>query len=150
MTDARRSFRIEGQGDYLQISPLRRAHPNATDYWDGNWVNCEVDLAVGRFRGKYIADLRTDELEQFRNGLGKAYQDLRGPAVFESMEEWVRIEATGDGRGQFTADCEVTDKPGMGARLTFRLSLDQSAIPPILVDLDAILDDFPVLGDPTD
>jgi hypothetical protein len=66
------------------------------------------------------------------------------------MEEWIRIEASGDGKGHFTAACEVTDQPGMGARLKFDLFFDQTQIPKMIAALDAILNDLPVVGRPTD
>ena len=78
------------------------------------------------------------------------YENLGGAALFETMEDWIRIEAAGDGKGHFIATCEVTDMPGMGARLKFKLSFDQTQIPQLLEWLDAILSEFPVVGQPTD
>lgn len=62
------------------------------------------------------------------------------------MEEWVAVRVASDGRGRIDARCEVTDRPGMGNRLAFHVSFDQSAIPAMLAALDAIDRDFPVLG----
>jgi hypothetical protein len=144
------SFRIEAHGDYLEVRPSRRLHASATDYWDGNWIGCTVEISAGKFRATYAADLRADEFASFRDNLAAVYENLSGTALFESMEEWIRIEASCDRKGHFTAACEVTDLPGMGARLRFNLSFDQTQIPKMIAALDAILSDFPVLGKPTD
>jgi hypothetical protein len=132
------------------VRPTHRLHPSASDYWDGNWTACAISVSAGRFGALYTADLRTDEFARFRDSLAAVYENLRGTALFEAMEDWIRIEASGDGKGHFTAVCEATDKPGMGARLNFKLSFDQTQIPKMIEALDAILGEFPVVGKPTD
>jgi hypothetical protein len=72
MTDAHDQFE---PGDRFQIGSARDEHlqvkvislPAAEDYWDGNWLTCEVRIAAGGFRGKFQSNLRTDELERFAN-----------------------------------------------------------------------------------
>ena len=134
--------------EHLTIQPTRRSHPDCDDYWDGNWITCAVTVKVGGFRAKVDADLRAEELASFRGALAGIYEQLAGEAVFETMEGWLTIRICGDGRGHFEARCELCDEPGIGNRLFFKLSLDQTYLPTILQSLDNIMLRFPVIGRP--
>ena len=64
------------------------------------------------------------------------------------MEKQLRVSITGDSLGHFTAECEAVDQAGIGNRLSFSLSFDQTEIPAILKGLDAIVREYPVIGNP--
>jgi hypothetical protein len=73
------------RGEQLSIHVTRRAFPEASDYWDGNWVYATIRLRAGAFRAEYEALLRTDELASFRDQLGTLHAALNGSATFETM-----------------------------------------------------------------
>jgi hypothetical protein len=58
------------------------------------------------------------------------------------MEPWLHIEVSGDCRGHFRAACRATDQVGVGNTLTFTIDFDQTELPEILNDLDAVCDAF--------
>lgn len=62
------------------------------------------------------------------------------------MEDWLRIDIDGDGKGHFRAVCEATDMPGTGNRLTFELELEQTDLPALIRALDQVCAAFPVVG----
>ncbi len=134
--------------EYVSIHAVERSHPGCTDYWDGNWIRCAIAVRVGGFLGKVTSDMRSEEFLAFRDALHHLYGRLAGEATFETMECWLKISVVGDGRGHFEAKCELRDDPGSGNRLTFVLAFDQTYLPPVLRQLDAIVDAFPVLGRP--
>ena len=134
--------------EWLRITPLRRAHPQCADYWDGNWVESSVDVSVGAFTGKYKACLRTDEFKSFRDGLDSLYKTLKGKASFASMEDWVEIQVTGDGLGHFRAVCTLRDAAGVGNTLRFDLQFDQTELAVMLKSLIRIDESYPVIGQP--
>ena len=143
------SFRIGLSDDaHVVVSPTRRERPEATDYWDGNWVHATVTIAAGAFRGSFEAQLRADEFARFRDELRSLYRTLAGRAVFAPMEPWLKIEIEGDGKGHFRASCEAHDRPGTGNKLTFSVDFDQTDLPAILAGLDAVCEAFPVRGSP--
>jgi hypothetical protein len=114
-------------------------HPEATDSWDGNWVETEVEVEARSFRGAFMAALRTDEFAKFRDGLAALHRSLTGSARLSTMEHWITLDVKGDGKGHFSTDCDVTDgDPGLGASLRFALHFDQTEIQAILRGLDAI------------
>ncbi|MCZ7644729.1 MAG: hypothetical protein M5U26_05490 [Planctomycetota bacterium] len=132
--------------DFLRVRPIARAHPDASDYWDGNWLNTDIELSAGAFRAQYVACLRVDELTRFRDQLTELYNTLDGQAVFDSMEPWLSISVKGDGLGHFNVDCVAMDNVGVGNKLDFSLCIDQTQIPGILVGLNQALEQFSLIG----
>ena len=143
-------FRL-GRDDraHVVVSPHQRQHPEARDYWDGNWLLVTVTVATGAFRGCFEAQLRTDEFLRFREQLRTLYEKLVGPAVFDPIEPWLRIGIEGDGRGHFRASCRADDNPGIGNVLTFTAEFDQTDLPALLRELDGICEAFPIVGMPS-
>ena len=142
------TIRVGGErSEFLAITLLGRSHPTASDYWDGNWVRAAVEVAAGAFRGKVDGDLRTDEFDAFRRELALLDESLAGVASFTTMEGWLSINATGDGRGHIELSCEVRDQPGIGNTLAFRLALDQTYLRQAVAQLGQAVAEFPVIGE---
>lgn len=133
-------------GDHLIVRPLRRSYPDCRDRWDGNWITSAIELRAGGFRGNVEASLRAEDFGAFREQLGRLHETLEGEAAFDTMEEWLAIQIVGDGRGHLDVTCRVTDAPGTGNHLSFTLAFDQTWLPAMLRDLDAITDAFPTYG----
>lgn len=140
-------IRCDG-GDCLTITILGRSHPGTTDYWDGNWVRAAIEVAAGDFRGSVSGDLRAEELAQFHEQLACLQQSLRGTAEFETMERWLSIHVTGDGKGHMEFRCIICDQPGIGNTLDCRLATDQTFTRRTVTELAAVVQAFPVIGRP--
>lgn len=142
-------FRIgRNVSEYLNVQVTGRSHPDSQDYWDGNWVNANIEIEAGNLRGRYGAYLRVEELKDFRDAIARLHSFDSNEAKFETMEEQLRINITGNGLGHFRAECEALDQAGIGNRLIFSVELDQTEIPEILKGLDAVARDYPVKGKP--
>src|SRR6266508_1970847 len=123
-------FRIgRGVSEYLNVQVTGRSHPGSEDYWDGNWVDADIEIDAGSFQGRFGAYLRVEELKDFRNAIARLYSFDSKEAKFKTMEEQLHINITGNGLGRFTAVCEALDQAGIGNRLIFSLEFDQSEIP---------------------
>jgi hypothetical protein len=143
------TIRIGGeQFEFLAITILGRSHPDARDYWDGNWVRASVEVAAGGFRGQVNSDLRAEELASFHRQVARLAGSLAGEARFETMEEWLSIAVTGDARGQVELSCEVRDQPGGRNRLAFRLALDQTYLQLMVAQLGQAVSRFPIVCRP--
>lgn len=141
------SIRIGGQSHgFLVLALNGRSHPGSTDFWDGNWIDCTAEVATGAFRGRLDRSLRADELDRFRGQLARLHETLIGDAVLETMERWLRIAVSGDGRGHMEAACRLCDDPASGNVLECRLSLDPTFLPAVLRQLERALQDYPVVG----
>jgi hypothetical protein len=133
-------------GTRISITPLRRSHPAATDADDGNWVECEVTVAAGGFRGRYVASLRSEDFATFRRDLVRLHRDLRGSGVFRTMEGWIALDLEGDGMGHFTGCGSLRDCPGVGNLLQCALDLDRSDLAEIMRELAAVIELYPEVG----
>ena len=132
----------------IEVRPLMRSHAGATDYWDGNWIDCLITAAAGGFRAEYTACLRAEELAGFRRDLERLYEELEGRGGFKSIEEWLTIEVIGDGRGHFRGPCRLRDRAGDGNTLLFDIEFDETDIPAMIGQMRRIESDFPVVGSP--
>ena len=135
-----------GRAEYLLVKVISRS--SGDDYWDGNWLTCEVRIFAGGFRGKFQANLRTDELERFATEVRTLHDDLKTAARLEPMEEQLTLVLQGDGRGHIECQGAAMDVVGTGNLLTFGLQLDQTQLFGTMVQLFELLNRYPVLGSP--
>ena len=149
MTEREPSFRLCGDdGDFLEIVVGHPTQSDTDDYWDANWISAGIRVEVGSFKGHVAASLRREDFPVFRDGLKKLYTDLAGEAKFTTLEEWIELEITGDGRGHFTAGGFVIDNLWGKNRLVFEIQFDQTELPRLIKELNAIVAQRPVLGSP--
>ena len=137
------------EGDHISVRVQGRLHPGTTDYWDANWLMTPIDVVVGGFRGDIPATLRADELMRFKVGAEGLYQTLGGEARLESMEDWISLTLAATKTGHLRIAGTICDRAGDGNRLTFRMDgIDQSYLPPVISQLNALEQLFPVIGTP--
>jgi hypothetical protein len=141
------AFHLGGQErEFVDVTVKGRSHPKATDYWDGNWLRSEVRVVAGGFRGAFEADFRAEEFARFLKELEALYASLRGAAVFATLEEQLRLELDGDGRGHIAVRGQARDQAGTGHQLLFRLQLDQTMLSAVLDDLRRLVAAYPTIS----
>jgi hypothetical protein len=130
---------------HVLIRPLARSQPGLFDVRDGNWIDCEVAIAAGGFKGSFQADLRSEEFGTFLEEVQTFAQTLDGSATFTTMEGQLAISLTGDGRGRVRVSGEAIDDARAGNRLQFAFDLDNTSLQPVCESLESLLAAFPVL-----
>lgn len=141
-------FIMKDEKRKVEIEVLGRTHPDALDYWDGNWVPSFLHVEIPGFQADFMADLRTDEFQQFRDELKNMRDTLKGTAKLIHMEEVIQIEGVIDPLGMVWWKCRVCHPVGEGAVLTFDFHFDQTYLHGMIKDLNDILYEFPVFGKP--
>ena len=136
----------QAEHNFISIDVLNRSYPTANDFYDGNWLNVKVSVEAGGFRGMVTGQLRAEELASFQTDMEKLYRSLSGSVKFSTMENWMSLEITGDGKGLIACAGRVADEYGHGNLLNFYLSFDQTYLPEILNDLQRATSAFPVIG----
>jgi hypothetical protein len=131
----------EGASERLIITPLYRL-PNTMHGQGDNVIYADVQVTVGAFGARYRAPFQLGALEEFRAQVQRLYEELTGEAALTAADGWLRVYVTGTGRGSFVVRGEAQDHPERGNKLTFRLYFDQSFIPGIVENVDAILEGF--------
>jgi hypothetical protein len=131
-------------------------NPNANDYWDGNWVESEIELDIRPWRATYKANLRTEEFSRFHDQVREMYDGARKEATFEPMEPWLSLALELDTLGHIAIKGDAGPE-GFGkifgqVRLNFHLTgdMDQTDLPPLIAKLDELAREFPTKGRPAD
>jgi hypothetical protein len=134
------------EAEYLTLTVHGRNIPDATDYWDGNFLWCTAEVVAGAFRGSLSNVLRNEDLARFLTRVEELYRRLDGEALLDTLDGWLDLRLIGDGRGHVEARGQLCDDPVHGNTLEFRLYFDQTLLPPIMGQLRAALERFPVMG----
>ena len=138
---------IGGAGaEYLTLTVHGRNIPEATDYWDGNFIWCTAVVAAGAFRGSLSNPIRNEDLARFLPRLEALYQRLDGEALLDTLDGWLDVRVVDVGRGRIEVRGSLIDDPVGGNQLEFRLALDQTYLPPIIGQVRAAVEAFPVRG----
>lgn len=133
---------------YVLIRPVARSSPGLFDYWDGNWIVCEVEIAAGGFRGRFDADLRSEEFHAFMEQIAELDRTVDGAATFSTMEGQLMLTLSADGQGHITVAGQALDLAGSPNRLNFRFDMEQKCLPAVSRSLEYLLAAFPVIGSP--
>lgn len=138
-------FRIgRTEAEHLGVRVLGRTFPGRDD-WEANWLNAEVEVRAGGFRGRFGVNLLAGELAALRDDLARLYAFASREAAFEASDGRLSVKVGGDGLGNFTAECEALDEGG--SRLRFSITFALTEIPAILSGLDAVLQEYPSIGE---
>jgi hypothetical protein len=136
----------DSEAQHVLIRPLFRSQPGLFDDRDGNWIDCELQIVAGCFRGDFRADLRSEEFHTFLEALEGVRRTLDGTASFATLEGQIALSLTGDGKGQMRVTGEAVDAAGPGNRLRFAFDIEQAHLTPICESLGHLLAAFPVTG----
>jgi hypothetical protein len=128
----------------VTVEVMGYERPAAGEYHDDNWVVVAVSVSAGAFSGNFHATFVTDEFVTFRSQLRELYRTLNGEAAFTTLEEQLRLNLVGNGRGGITLTGEAFDEAGTGNCLTFEFAIDQTYLVRTLEGLDQIVATFPV------
>lgn len=120
------------------------AYPPSGETHDDNWLNAEVAVQAGAFRGRFSAMFQTTELEAFYAQLLELNRNLKGEARFSTLEEQLSLVLMGNGLGRIDLTGRAQDRAGIGNTLAFDFGLDQTQLQEPLSALAAALAAFPV------
>ncbi len=133
----------------LTIEVLARSCPDS-DYWDGNWCVTPIKAILLGFQAAFNGEMELPELQAFYQGLQQLYAELRGAAHLNTRERFLELTAEINSRGHIHWSVRLADTSGSAnmARLTFEMRSDQSYLPALLAQIEAVLEMFPVKGQP--
>jgi hypothetical protein len=132
---------------FLEVWIHGRRFPESQDRWDGNWldviVHCAKDGASVWAKGAILDVL---SVARFRDALDNVYRTLTGEAVLESYEPNLKVHVQSRGRaGHLDVRVEITPNALVQGHW-FEFEADQSYLPPLIDQLSAVLQAFPVRG----
>jgi len=131
---------------HVLIRPLSRSSPGLFDDRDGNWIDCEVELAAGGFRGRFRTDVSSEEFHTFLEQVEGLSAAVDGTASLTTMEGQIALSLTGNGNGPVRVVGEAVDGAGIVNRLQFGFDIDQALVPEVARSLGDLLAAFPPMG----
>jgi hypothetical protein len=134
------------KAQHVVIRPVRRSSPGLFDSWDGNWIVCEVEISAGGFRGRFSADMRSEEFHAFMEQVSELARTIEGAATFTTMEGQLAISLTTAADGRVKVAGEALDLAGSENRLEYSFHVDQASLPDLARSLEYVLAAFPVVG----
>jgi hypothetical protein len=121
-----------------------RQFPDATDYWDGNWllvtISCTYPSSSVTAGGPI---LHLSEVATFKKSCEELYQKLKGRAVLDCMEPNLRVGLLAEGHGRIQVAISITPNH-LTESHEFRDEVDQTFLPPIIAGCERILKKFPI------
>ena len=139
---------IQGEGSSVTLEVLRRQFPDHLDYWDGNWMVTRFQARASWFQAEFTETVHLRELIGLREELAEMHARLDGRVEWKAMDGFLELVAVMDKLGHIRWDVELTYHVEEGSRLSMEIHNDQTYLPAILSQIDAVLETFPLQGQP--
>ena len=132
----------------LQIWVHGRQFPDNEDYWDANWLNitahCGAQRASVWVSGSII---QLSDIDHLMAGAKALYKDLKGKAELPCIEPELFVELEAKSLGQISMTVKITPD-NLSQSHEFIFEVDQSFLPKLIADCDAVLKKYPIKGKP--
>ena len=138
-------FSIKGENVIVKIDVLNRPYPDSDNYWDINWLYCDIYIRVPGFTVNFTTYIRSDEFKSFYTELKIMHEKLYGTANLSTMESGVFIECKVDKLGKIEWIVEVQYPEGNGTELKFEFQNEQSYLYETIRDLRDLTEEYPIL-----
>ncbi len=123
-----------------------RATPDASDYWDGNWLTVRATMQVGQSSVTTEGSiLMTTDFERFRSELKRMHETLKGEASLTGYEPNLKVALRAGSLGQIGGEVEITPDQ-LSEFHRFDIGFDQTYLPPLIAACEAIIERFPVIA----
>jgi len=129
----------------------RRGHPQATDYWDGNWL--EITAAYMTKHCIALCDgnvLHGTDVVASLDAARRMHETLDGTFSFASLDPGFELLFTALKQGQIQVDTRIVteDNADWSGEYRRRQLIDQSYLPALIGGLTRIVSRFPIVGKP--
>jgi hypothetical protein len=134
-----------GDGEFLKLRILARPHSADPDDWSRNILRAEVSFGIGGLNGSVTGELFADELAWFTERHRALYDTLTGEADMQTLENWLDLQVTTDGKGHLAYRCVLVGyEPSY--RVEFELHTDQTFVRSALDQLGSMVAEYPGTG----
>lgn len=138
-------FSIKHGDIKLTVEVLRRPYPRG-DAWSRTFVEAAVRANLPGFTANVRGHLGILDLIDFRSALGTVNDTLTGTANLATLDPLLGLGLSVDHLGHLIWNVAVVDPArAYPAQLSFRFESDQTYLPSILSQIDAVLAAYPVM-----
>ena len=136
----------DASAQHVLIRPVSRTTPGLFDDRHDSAITCEIEIAVGGFRGQFAAELRTEEFQSMLDEIEASGAALENAANFDALSGQIDLSLVGDGAGSILVAGYVADAEDDGNRLEFAFAMGAAAMPELVRSLEQVLAAFPLRG----
>jgi hypothetical protein len=130
----------------LSIWVLDRQLPDATDYWDANWLTVRATMHVGHSSVTTEGSIfMTADFERFGEELASLHTKLVGEASLSSYEPNLKVTLRAGRTGHIDGEVEITPDQ-LSEFHRFDVAFDQTYLPALITSCETIVQRFPVIG----
>jgi hypothetical protein len=125
-----------------------RQFPDATDYWDANWLNVTVHCG-GKASTVMISGnlIHLSEITQLLSGIKKLHKNLKGKAEMQCTEPNLSVELEAEKLGHIKMTVNITPDY-LYEKHTYLFEIDQSYLTKFISECESVLEEYPILGKP--
>ncbi len=141
---------LEALGEpHIRLGGLRlwvhgRQFPDATDYWDGNWLrvtaHCVYPESTVRAHGAIV---HLSEVFGLRQSCARLYETLEGEAALDCMEPNLGVTLKARTMGHIDVRISITPNH-MTEKHVYLDTIDQSFLPPLVASCERLLEEYPL------
>ena len=136
----------DASAQHVLIRPVSRTTPGLFDDRHDSAIACEIEIAVGGFRGQFTAELRTEEFQSMLDEIEASGAALENAANFDALSGQIDLSLIGDGAGSILVAGYVADAEDDGNRLEFAFAMGEAVMPDLIRSLEQALAAFPLHG----
>jgi hypothetical protein len=125
-----------------------RPYPDATEYWDANWLRVTASYSSAHSRvviGGPILHLA--EISDLIDGARELHATLSGEAALRCIDANLQMTLTSQARGEIAVHIEMTPDHGSESHV-FEQVLDQSYLPALIRACEGVLERYPIKAEP--
>ena len=134
---------ISGNNAFLDIHVLSYAYPNATDFYDINWLRCRATCRMGTLIVSEDLFLQTGDFVELQESIATFKQSKTPKITFETMEGQLQFTIQRESRHTTITGTLSTLPPTQGA-FTFKFA-SETFPDSIMESLENIILNFPVI-----
>ena len=142
--------RIEKLGEAdIEIGGLRvwvhgREFPDASDYWDGNWLNVTAScIGAGSSVYAHGSIIHLSEIAGLLHELEALYETLSGEAELKCIEPNLGVKLESKSAGHIGLTIQITPDH-LSERHQFVDAMDQTFLPPIIAACRSLVERYPI------
>ena len=113
---------------------------------DEGWTVAEICVRVPGFIAHYATFVYVEDFRWFYNQLVQLKNNASKNAEFITSEDGLHLNCELQSTGRL--DCKGRAKNDAGSILEFHMSVENQAIDNLLLQLERLLKDYPVIGEP--
>jgi alpha-D-ribose 1-methylphosphonate 5-triphosphate synthase subunit PhnI len=128
----------EDQGCVIIEDGLCRVTMYPPAGFTAHWLEHQVDIIAGAFRGTIVAAAYANPYPQFHRRLSELYKSLSGSVRLGPSYENFDMDFRGDGKGHIAIAVAVVADHSRPIKLNFGLVIDQTQLRQILDQIDRV------------